>query len=139
MLVDGQGCGKDDFDEQFMPRLTAGIEEALELPVLSVAQIGLIVRMVENQALYNVIQRPGAELRGDIRGTLELERTRLREFDGATHPIRMIGRSGQCLESITPVEEHAKSSVAPRHGVDGAQPQHLEPRDPLRIGADLGG
>src|ERR1700689_3344755 len=122
-----------------MPGLAGGVEETLELADLTVAQLGLIIGMVENQALDDVIQRPGGELSGHVRGAFELEWTRSRQLDRPADPIRIIRRLRQSLESITPVEQYAKSSVALRHGDHGAQPQRLEPRDLLPIGADLGG
>src|SRR5450631_934231 len=85
-----------------------------------------------------MIQRPGGELGGHVRGAVELKWTRSRQLDRAAYPILMIGRLCQCLESITPVKQYAKASVALRHGVEGAQPQHLEFGDQLLIGADLG-
>jgi len=35
--IDRHATGKNDLNEQFMPGLAAGIEETLELPLLSLA------------------------------------------------------------------------------------------------------
>ena len=86
-----------------------------------------------------MIQRPGRQFGGNVRRALEFQRTRTRKFDGAAHPIPAIGCLGQRLESITPVEQYPESSVALRYYVDGAQPQHLEPRDPPPVDAHLCG
>ena len=55
MRIDRHGAGKNDLDEQLVPRLAAGIEETRELPVLSPAQ----VRNLEKDTSAKVI-RPGS-------------------------------------------------------------------------------
>ena len=95
--------------------------------------------MVADQALNDVIHRPGGQFGGNVGGAFELEWPRARKLDGTADPVGMFGRLGQRLESIAPVEQHAETSIALRHDVDGAQPQHLELRDPLPVGAEICG
>src|ERR1700679_2318995 len=95
--------------------------------------------MIVNQAFDDIVQGPGAKFRGNVRGAFKFERARPRKFDRTTDPVRMVGRLGQRIESITAVEQNAESSIALCHRIDGAQTQHLEPRYEIRVGAGLGG
>ncbi len=92
-----------------MARLAARIEQALQLAILPLLEIGRVVRMIGHKTFDHLIERPARKLDGDIGGAFEFERTRVGNFDGTTHPIRQIRGLAQGFESVASIEQHAKT------------------------------
>ncbi len=70
-------CGGDHLDQQFVAGLAAGVVQPEQLALLTLAQLDLVVGMVEDQALDHVVQRPFGQLGGHVGRALEFQRPRL--------------------------------------------------------------
>ena len=111
----------------------AGVEQAQQLALLALAQVGAIVRMIEDQALDHVVQRPFARARRRRRRSgLELQRARCGSSIG--RPIQY-GRSAAASSARMPKRP---SSSMPKRGSPlatlstRAQRQRLERGDARR-------
>ncbi len=77
--------------------------------------------MIGHETFDHLIERPARKLDGDIGGAFEFKRTRFRDFDRSTHPIGQIRRLAQGFESVASIEQHAKTPVFARDGVQRTQ------------------
>src|SRR5690606_19800608 len=64
----------DDFYQQLAPHLARGIEQRAQLLLLLLLQRRRVLRMIEAQAFYAVVDRPFSQLRADVLAELEAQR-----------------------------------------------------------------
>ena len=80
------GLGRDHLQQQLVAGGAAGLDQGQHLPLLLLAQGRLVVRVVEDQALHALVDRPLAQVHGRIERVVEAQRPRARLLDGAADP-----------------------------------------------------
>ena len=104
-----------------------GIERGPQLFDLLGLERRRVVRVIEAQHLYAVVDGPLHQPPADIGGELELERARTRQLDGLGDPeIPGRGNFEQRRAAILVVEQHAEAGPTVGHPARGLDRQNLE-------------
>ena len=82
--------------------------------------------MIAGQALYDMRQRPAAQLHSNIGIAFEFQRPGSRRFDRPSDPVGTVAKFREDVETEPIVEQHAKSGFVFRDPVERIQCQSLE-------------